>query len=62
MTPENLKNMVTELRTAYLALVRACGNCDMANAADRRILFRLKEEVCEEFLKKYAVYRMLDMK
>ena len=59
MESERLKDMVTNLRTAYLALVRACGDCDMANATDRKSLFRLKEEVCEVFLKKYALYRTL---
>ncbi len=52
-----MKDMVQNLRTAYLALVRACGECDMSNVNARKTLFRLKNDVCDVFMKYYALYR-----
>ncbi len=56
-TLENKKNLVIELRTAYLALVRACCDCDGISKTDKKTLFRLKEEVSGLFIEYYMRYR-----
>ncbi len=62
MAYENIEIMVKELRTAYLALVHACMNCNMSDADERKTVFRLKEEVFGLYIKKYTLFYKIKQK